>query len=181
MNAACRPTVFQRILYVSRETLDFQIKICYTVGEQNPENIRLIHISGEKDAADAAAAMTKTVVLAVANQKGGVGKTTSAVNLAAAIAYQGHTVLLIDSDPQGNATSGLGISKKNLRRSLYDVLTGESAAADAVCETEFKNLSVLPATIMETPKKGSLSATILSTVVPRAITKASLEKRVIIF
>lgn len=87
------------------------------------------------------------IVLAVANQKGGVGKTTSAVNIAAAIAHLGHSTLLIDSDPQGNATSGLGVAKKNLRHSLYTVLTGESSAIDAVRETKFKNLSVLPTTI----------------------------------
>ena len=101
----------------------------------------------EQDAGNPAHDMTKTVVLAVANQKGGVGKTTSAVNLAAAVAHRGHTVLLIDSDPQGNATSGLGISKKNCRRSLYNVLCGDCTAEDAVQETSFKNLSVLPATI----------------------------------
>ena len=91
--------------------------------------------------------MTKTIVLAVANQKGGVGKTTSAVNIAASVAHLGHPTLLIDSDPQGNATSGLGINKKNVHHSLYDVLLGESTAAEAVLETEYKNLSVLPATI----------------------------------
>lgn len=91
--------------------------------------------------------MTKTIVLAVANQKGGVGKTTSAVNIAASIAHLGHTTLLVDADPQGNATSGLGVNKKAVRHSLYDTLLGECAASDAVVETKFKNLSVLPATI----------------------------------
>jgi len=107
---------------------------------------RLICIR-EKDAGLPACIMTKTVVLAVANQKGGVGKTTSAVNLSAAIAHQGHSVLLIDSDPQGNATSGLGISKKNCRKSLYNVLCGDCTAEEAAQTTKFKNLSVLPATI----------------------------------
>ncbi|MGM9652355.1 MAG: ParA family protein [Eubacteriales bacterium] len=88
-----------------------------------------------------------TIVLAVANQKGGVGKTTTAVNLAASLAYNGYPTLLIDSDPQGNATSGVGIEKKSLTRSLYGVLNGEYTAADAVRETKFRNLSVLPATI----------------------------------
>jgi len=91
--------------------------------------------------------MNKTVVLSVANQKGGVGKTTSAVNIAAAVAHLGHPTLLIDSDPQGNATSGLGVRKSTLQRSLYPVLLGETPAADAVQSTNFKNLSVLPATI----------------------------------
>ena len=91
--------------------------------------------------------MSKPIVLSVANQKGGVGKTTSTVNIAASVAHLGHSVLLIDSDPQGNATSGLGINKKDVRHSLYDVLLGECEAEEAIRETEFKNLSVLPATI----------------------------------
>lgn len=91
--------------------------------------------------------MTNTVVLAFANQKGGVGKTTSAVNIAASIAQLGHKTLLIDADPQGNATSGIGINKKNLRHSLYGVLAEEYPAADAIVSTEFKNLWALPATI----------------------------------
>ena len=90
---------------------------------------------------------TKPIVLALANQKGGVGKTTTAVNLAASLGYLGHTTLLIDSDPQGNATSGVGITKKNLRHALYHVYTGECTAQDAVAQTAYKNLSVLPTTI----------------------------------
>lgn len=91
--------------------------------------------------------MPEPIVIAFANQKGGVGKTTSAVNIAACIAAKGHSVLLADMDPQGNATSGVGISKRNIRRSMYDVLLGECPAADAVVKTEFKNLSAIPATI----------------------------------
>ena len=91
--------------------------------------------------------MTHTVVIAFANQKGGVGKTTSAVNVAASVAQLGKKTLLIDADPQGNASSGVGISHKNLKKSLYGVLNGDYAAADAIIETEYKNLSVLPTTI----------------------------------
>ncbi|MBQ7940254.1 MAG: ParA family protein [Clostridia bacterium] len=91
--------------------------------------------------------MTHTVVIAFANQKGGVGKTTSAVNVAASVAQLGKKTLLIDADPQGNASSGVGISRKNLKKSLYGVLNGDYAAADAIIETEYKNLSVLPTTI----------------------------------
>ena len=91
--------------------------------------------------------MTESIVLAVANQKGGVGKTTSAVNIAASVASLGHSVLLIDSDPQGNATSGLGVNRKEVRRSLYDVLLGECSAEEAVLETGFKNLSTAVARI----------------------------------
>ena len=80
--------------------------------------------------------MIHTVVIAFANQKGGVGKTTSAVNVAASIAALGKKTLLIDTDPQGNATSGVGISRKNLKKSLYGVLTGEYTAAEAILETK---------------------------------------------
>ena len=91
--------------------------------------------------------MTHTVVIAFANQKGGVGKTTSAVNVAASVAQLGKKTLLIDADPQGNASSGVGISRKNLKKSLYGVLSGDYPATDAIVETEYKNLSVLPTTI----------------------------------
>ena len=91
--------------------------------------------------------MTHTVVIAFANQKGGVGKTTSAVNVAASVAQLGKKTLLIDADPQGNASSGVGISRKNLKKSLYGVLSGDYPATDAILETEYKNLSVLPTTI----------------------------------
>ena len=86
-------------------------------------------------------------IIAFANQKGGVGKTTSAVNIAASVGILGKKVLLIDLDPQGNTTSGVGINKKNLRASSYEVLIGEIPAEKAIQETEFKNLSVLPSNI----------------------------------
>lgn len=83
-------------------------------------------------------------ILAVANQKGGVGKTTTAVNLSAAIAQTGRRVLLIDCDPQGNATSGLGIDKNALEQSVYDVLVGEANLGDIIIHTEF-DLDLVPA------------------------------------
>jgi chromosome partitioning protein len=85
------------------------------------------------------------VVIAVANQKGGVGKSTTAVNLAAAIGLRGKKVLCIDSDAQGNLTSGFGIKKKSLEVTVYDVLLGQRSIADAVIKTDFKNVSVVPA------------------------------------
>ena len=81
-------------------------------------------------------------IIAVSNQKGGVGKTTTSVNLAACVAEKGKRVLLVDIDPQGNASSGLGVTERS--PSIYDVLLGEESAENAVRKTEFDNLSVLP-------------------------------------
>ncbi len=86
-------------------------------------------------------------VLAIANQKGGVGKTTTAVNLGAALAELGYRVLVIDLDPQGNATTGLGISHRNVEGSIYDVIMNDAAVEDCVEPTSVRNLFVVPATI----------------------------------
>ncbi|GEN56420.1 sporulation initiation inhibitor protein Soj [Halolactibacillus alkaliphilus] len=86
-------------------------------------------------------------VIAVANQKGGVGKTTSSVNLSACLAYYGHKTLLVDIDPQGNATSGLGINKADVDQCIYDVLVEDLEAKDVVISTNVENLDIVPATI----------------------------------
>ena len=86
-------------------------------------------------------------IISFSNQKGGVGKTTSAVNVAASLGILGYKTLLIDLDPQGNATSGVGIAKRNLKFSIHDVLIGRVAAEMAILKTEFENLDVIPANI----------------------------------
>lgn len=87
--------------------------------------------------------MGKTV--AIFNQKGGVGKTTTCVNMAATLGLKAKKTLLIDIDPQGNSTSGVGVDKSTVEYSTYDVLTGETSARSIMIETQFKNLWLLPA------------------------------------
>lgn len=83
-------------------------------------------------------------IISFANQKGGVGKTTSAVNIAASLGILGYKTLLVDLDPQGNATSGVGIAKKGLKCTIKNVLMRECTAKEAIIETEFQNLHVIP-------------------------------------
>ena len=86
-------------------------------------------------------------IIAITNQKGGVGKTTTAINLAAALGLQGKRVLLVDVDPQGNSTSGLGVNKKQIEKSTYDLLMGNIRGAEALRHTQFQNLDLLPCNI----------------------------------
>ena len=86
-------------------------------------------------------------IIAIANQKGGVGKTTTSVNLSACLAHIGKKVLLIDTDPQGNATSGVGINKGDVQNCIYDILIDDVELNDVILQTKVENLDIIPATI----------------------------------
>ena len=86
-------------------------------------------------------------MIAIANQKGGVGKTTTSVNLSACLAYLGKKVLLVDIDPQGNTSSGIGVAKGDLEACIYDVLIDDEPVENVILQTKLQNLYVLPATI----------------------------------
>lgn len=86
-------------------------------------------------------------IISVANQKGGVGKTTTAVNVSACLSNLGKKVLLVDIDPQGNSTSGVGVDRRGVKNSSYNIIIGQAKAKDAIVKTEFKNLSLIPSDI----------------------------------
>ena len=86
-------------------------------------------------------------IVSVVNQKGGVGKTTTAVNLASGIGIAGKKVLLVDADPQGNSTSGFGVNKKNAKITSYELLIGKAKLESAVIKTEFKNVDIVPSSM----------------------------------
>lgn len=86
-------------------------------------------------------------IIAFANQKGGVGKTTTCINLAAFVALMGKNVLIVDMDPQGNATSGVGVEKVSSMKTIYNVIDGDCLVKEAILETSIKNLDIIPATV----------------------------------
>ena len=117
------------------------------------QQVERLRTTGERLGASTVLAPPRSItppsprVIAIANQKGGVGKTTTAVNLGAALAELGHRVLIIDLDPQGNATTGLGVNARNLESSVYDVILHDVAIEDCIEPTNLRNLFVVPATI----------------------------------
>ena len=86
-------------------------------------------------------------IIAVANQKGGVGKTTTAINLSSCLSALGKRVLAIDMDPQGNMTSGLGVDKDNIEKTVYDLIIGRATVEECLCKEVFENLDLLPTNI----------------------------------
>ena len=91
--------------------------------------------------------MPNATIVAIANQKGGVGKSTTAINLGAGLAFQGERVLLVDLDPQGNTTSGLGVDRSAIKHSTYDLLVDDVAAEDVIEPSSVRDLFLVPATI----------------------------------
>ena len=85
--------------------------------------------------------------IAIANQKGGVGKTTTSINLSACLAAKGKKILVIDTDPQGNTTSGFGIDKNNLETTIYELILGECSISDCIIKNVIENISVLPSNV----------------------------------
>ncbi|NLX79303.1 MAG: AAA family ATPase, partial [Clostridiales bacterium] len=109
-------------------------------------------------------------IISIVNQKGGVGKTTTAVNLSAAVGQMGYRVLLADIDPQGNSTSGFGVNKREISLSSYEIITSQAAIEDAILKTDCENVYILPSNmnlagaeieIIEVEKRESILKTAL--------------------
>lgn len=135
-----RPSDGWAFLYVSRETREKALAFCgeYAILGRETANAPVKMRGKRKDG------NVLGKIIAVFNQKGGVGKTTTAVNLAAAVAAEGKRCLLVDLDPQGNATSGVGLDRRQVTASTYELLIGTAQPRDAVMRTAFQNLEVIP-------------------------------------
>lgn len=107
----------------------------------------MVRVSPQRDTVEDLHMKSGPRIITIANQKGGVGKTTTAINLATALAAIGERVLIVDLDPQGNASTGLGIDRRDRQISSYDVLTGEASVEDAAMATAVPGLSVIPSTM----------------------------------
>ena len=107
----------------------------------------MVRVSPQRDTVEDLHMKSGPRIITIANQKGGVGKTTTAINLATALAAIGERVLIVDLDPQGNASTGLGIDRRDRQISSYDVLTGEASVEDAAMSTAVPGRSVIPSTM----------------------------------
>lgn len=114
---------------------------------KNPKNDKNLLFYGILETSEFCEVKTVGKIIAITNQKGGVGKTTTAVNISACAAAKGKKVLLVDIDPQGNASSGIGIVKEDLEQCVYDCLIDDKAPTEVILHTAYKKLDVLPATI----------------------------------
>lgn len=115
-------------------------KSCY-----NKNKLKKTRETAVRQAAEGGMALGK--IIAIANQKGGVGKTTTSVNLSAAIGQKGYKTLLVDIDPQGNSSSGVGVDRRKLKNTAYEMLIGRAEAKDVLIHTEFKNLDLIPSSM----------------------------------
>lgn len=140
-----RATVSEAVKQAEAEKEPVKPAAAEPEAEEEDDGVRTYVPFKEKAPVDHVIGQTK--ILAIINQKGGVGKSTTAVNLAAALGAMGKEVLLVDLDPQGNATSGFGIEKRELDACIYNVLLGETPAEDVILANVAKGLDVLPSTI----------------------------------